>query len=156
MSPIEIRSTQLAAQLRPSILRLSRNLRRQANQQGSSSLDLQILLAINLEPGSTVAELAAIEQMTRPAMAEHIKRLVLRGYVHKAEANSEKPGSPIELALTRAGRTFLNGFTRRKSDWLADRLSRLSVQERSDLNRATKSLQLILEAARVQLNPLEN
>ncbi len=141
-------SARLAAQLRPSILRLSRNLRRQAAQQGASSLDVQILASIHDEPGITVAELAAIEQMTRPSMSEHIKRLVLRGYVQRADANSDKPGSPIELRLTRSGKSFLSGVGKRKSDWLTERLSQLSAHERSDLDRATRSLRIILEAAK--------
>jgi DNA-binding MarR family transcriptional regulator len=69
----------LAAELRPSILRLGRHLRRDANQSGSSSADIQILKALEQNDGITVAELAASERVSRPSMSEHIKRLVLRG-----------------------------------------------------------------------------
>ncbi len=137
----------LAAELRPSILRLSRHLRREANQSGNSSLDLQILKALHENRGSTVAELAAAEQMTRPAMSEHIKRLVLRGYVKRAQARSDEAGSPIDLSLTRSGKRYLDGISRRNTEWLTLRLEQLSASERSALDRATRSLRSILESS---------
>jgi DNA-binding MarR family transcriptional regulator len=137
----------LAAELRPSILRLSRHLRRDANQSGSSSVDMQILKALEQNDGITVAELAAAEQISRPSMSEHIKRLVLRGYVKRARSNQELAGGPITLRITRAGKTYLRAAGRRRSDWLISRLNKLSERERAALDRATKSLQMILDAA---------
>lgn len=137
----------LAAELRPSILRLGRHLRRAANQSGSSSLDIQILKAMEQNVGITVAELAAAEQISRPSMSEHIKRLVLQGYVKRAQPSPGLVGSPVALRITRAGKVYLRGIGKRRSDWLTLRLSQLSNSERVDLGRATKSLQLILDSA---------
>jgi DNA-binding MarR family transcriptional regulator len=145
------RAVDLAAQLRPSILRLSRHLRREANQGGNSSLDIQILKAIDENPGITVAELAAAEQITRPAMGEHIKRLVLRAYVKRAQVKHDRAGRPVDLTITRSGKRYLEGFTNRRADWLTLRLNQLSATERSDLNRATRSLQLILKVAETSI-----
>lgn len=140
-------TTHLAAQLGPSILRLSRHLRREANQSGSSSLDVQILTSLTGSSGATVAELAATEQMSRPCMSEHIKRLVLRGYVKRAQPNHELVGSPVGLNITRAGKRYLAAVGKRRSDWLTSRLDQLHAGERLALGRATKSLRLILDGA---------
>jgi DNA-binding MarR family transcriptional regulator len=137
----------LAAELRSSILRLSRHLRREANLSGSSSVDIQILKALEQNVGITVAELAAAEQVSRPSMSEHIKRLVLRGYVRRALPNQELAGGPIALRITRNGKAYLRGAERRRSDWLTVRLIKLSERERVALDRGTKSLQLILDGA---------
>jgi DNA-binding MarR family transcriptional regulator len=137
----------LAAQLGPSILRLGRHLRREANKSGRSSVDVQILKALEQRSGTTVAELAAAEQMSRPCMSEHIKRLVLQGYVKRAQPNRELVGSPVALRITRTGKSYLAGVARRRSDWLTLRLDQLRAGERSALDRATKSLQSILDAA---------
>jgi DNA-binding MarR family transcriptional regulator len=137
----------LAANLRPSILRLSRHLRRDANRSGGggSSVDVQILQALKDNIGTTVAELAAAEQITRPCMSEHIKRLVLQGYVKRADPNQQRIGSPVTLRITRRGRMYLQGVEKRRGDWLTVRLSQLSATERSALNKASRSLQLILD-----------
>lgn len=140
-----IQSIRLAAELRPTILRLSRNIRRQANSQGTSSVDVQILISINDNPGITSGELATKEQMSRPSMTGHIKRLVQQGHVRKAAPGIGSDGRYVALRITRAGKTFLTAFARNRRDWLAERITELSMQERSDLDHALKSIRVILE-----------
>jgi hypothetical protein len=67
--------------------------------------------------------------------------------VKRAQPNQELAGGPIALRITRAGKTYLSGVGKRRSDWLTLGLSQLSNNERVALDRATKSLQLILDSA---------
>jgi len=55
----------LAEELRPALLRASRQLRREAQRAGVSALDAQLLNALRKHPGAGVAEAGAGEQMTR-------------------------------------------------------------------------------------------
>lgn len=140
------RTAKLAAELRPSILRLSRHLRREAQRGGSSSLDAQLLGTLREEPGLGVSELADMEQMSRPAMSAHVKRLMQLGYVQREDAKADGDRRRIGLSITRSGSNYLRTVSERRADWLADRLGELRAEDRSALDRAAKSLRLILEA----------
>lgn len=140
------KSAKLAAELRPSILRLSRHLRREAQRGGSSSLDAQLLGTLREEPGLGVSELADMEQMSRPAMSAHVKRLMQLGYVQREGAKADGDRRRIGLSITRSGSTYLRTVSERRADWLAERLGELRAEDRTALDRAAKSLRLILEA----------
>lgn len=139
------RTAKLAADLRPSILRLSRHLRREAQRGGSSSLDAQLLGTLREEPGLGVSELADMEQMSRPAMSAHVKRLMQLGYLQRNDAKADGDKRRIGLSVTRSGTTYLRTVSERRADWLAERLADLRVEDRTALDRAAKSLRLILQ-----------
>ncbi len=139
------RTAKLAAELRPSILRLSRHLRREAQRGGSSSLDAQLLGTLREEPGLGVSELADMEQMSRPAMSAHVKRLMQLGYVQRDNPKSDADRRRVGLSVTRSGTSYLRTVSGRRADWLADRLSELGAEDRTALDRAAKSLRMILE-----------
>ncbi|MGI4758889.1 MAG: MarR family winged helix-turn-helix transcriptional regulator [Janthinobacterium lividum] len=139
------RTAKLAAELRPSILRLSRHLRREAQRGGSSSLDAQLLGTLREEPGLGVSELAEMEQMSRPAMSAHIKRLMQLGYVQREGAKADSDRRRIGLSVTRSGTAYLRTVSERRVDWLAERLGELGAEDRTALDRAAKSLRLILQ-----------
>ncbi len=139
------RSAKLAAELRPSILRLSRHLRREAQRGGGSSLDAQLLGTLREEPGLGVSELADMEQMSRPAMSAHVKRLMQLGYVQREGTKLDGDRRRIGLSVTRSGTTYLRSVSERRVDWLAERLAGLGAEDRTALDRAAKSLRMILE-----------
>jgi DNA-binding MarR family transcriptional regulator len=139
------RTVKLAAELRPSILRLSRHLRREAIRGGSSSLDAQLLGTLREEPGLGVSELADMEQMSRPAMSAHVKRLMQLGYVQR-DKTENVDRRRIGLVITRSGTQFLRNVNERRADWLAERLAGLASEDRTALDRAAKSLRLILQS----------
>jgi DNA-binding MarR family transcriptional regulator len=140
------KTSKLAGELRPTILRLSRHLRREAQRGGSSSLDAQLLGTLTEEPGLGVSELADMEQMSRPAMSAHVKRLMQLGYVQREQAKGDGDRRRIGLSVTRSGSTYLRTVSERRVDWLAVRLAELGRDDRSALDRAAKSLRLILES----------
>jgi DNA-binding MarR family transcriptional regulator len=118
----------LAQELRPALLRASRQLRRQAQRAGASALDAQILHAISKTPGAGPAELAAREQMTRPSMSGHLKRLEAAGWLAR-DLGSVADRRRVGLRLTPAGERALEAVRRRRNDWLAQRLATFSPDD---------------------------
>lgn len=144
-TPLVAKTARLAAELRPSILRLSRHLRREALRDGNSSVDAQLLGTLRDEPGMGVSELAELEQMSRPAMSAHVKRLMELGYVQHNRPKAAGDGRRVGLAITRSGTQYLRTVSERRSDWLAIKLSELGAEDRNALDRAAKTLKMILE-----------
>jgi DNA-binding MarR family transcriptional regulator len=129
----------LAEALRPSLLRVSRHLRREAQKAGVSALDAQLLGVIKKKPGVGGGELADIEQMTRPSMSGHLKRLEAAGWIIRDPACAEDRRR-VGLRLTAEGETALARIRRRRNDWLAARLDALTPEARAALAAAAGPL----------------
>jgi DNA-binding MarR family transcriptional regulator len=133
-----IESQVLAEALRPALLRLSRRLRQETQQDGLSYQDAMLLGRIRTTPGQGVCELADAEQISRPTMSGHIKRLEAAGLVTRTE--DVEDGRRSGLALTPVGVRKLDALRRRRNDWLAARLAQLSPEERERLAAAAAPL----------------
>jgi len=137
MSPVLPREDlhALAETLRPSLLRLSRHLRREAQKAGVSALDAQLLTVIKKKPGVGGGELADVEQMTRPSMSGHLKRLEAAGWITRDPACAEDRRR-VGVRLTEAGEAALATIRARRNDWLAARLAALAPEARQALAAA--------------------
>jgi DNA-binding MarR family transcriptional regulator len=129
----------LAEALRPALLRASRQLRREAQRAGVSALDAQLLNALRKRPGAGVAELAQAEQMTRPSMSGHVKRLEAAGWVARDGADP-RDGRRVGLRLTLEGEKALEAIRRRRNDWLTLRLAEIGEEGRAALAAAIAPL----------------
>lgn len=129
----------LAEELRPALLRASRQLRREARTAGVSALDAQLLTVITKHPGVGVAELADREQMSRPSMSVHVKRLEATGWIERDPVQIDDRRR-VGLRLTAAGARALETIRRRRNDWLAARLATLTPAERAALATAAAPL----------------
>ncbi len=129
----------LAEALRPALLRASRALRREAQRAGVSALDAQILGVVKKHPGIGVSALADHEQMTRPSMSSHVKRLEAAGWLGRDEAQQDDRRR-VGIRLTAKGLKALDAIRRRRNDWLAARLSALSADARAALAAAAGPL----------------
>ena len=129
----------LADELRPVLLRASRALRRASQRAGVSALDAQLLGAVKKNAGIGVSELADREQMTRASMSGHVKRLEAAGWIARADADADDRRR-VGLALTAKGVKALDAIRRRRNDWLAAGLKRLSREERAALAAAAAPL----------------
>ena len=129
----------LAEALRPALLRLSRHLRREAQKAGVSALDAQLLGVIKKKPGIGGAELADVEQMTRPSMSSHLKRLQAAGWITRDPACAEDRRR-VGLRLTASGDAALATIRRRRNDWLAARLAGLAPEALAALAAAAGPL----------------
>lgn len=120
----------LAESLRPAVLRLGRQLRRQSQSLGLSVLDETLLNGVFRHDGVGVSELADAEQLSRPTMSAHVKRLETAGYVARQAPDSQDKRR-VSLTLTPAGRKALEAVRRRRNDWLAQKLAALSPEARA-------------------------
>ncbi|MBV9840950.1 MAG: MarR family transcriptional regulator [Sphingomonadaceae bacterium] len=139
-------AAELADRLRPILLKLGRHLRRETQKLGISPLDAQLLAVIKARPGAGVSELADIEQMSRPAMSMHVKRLEAAGWLERGV----EPGSDrrrTRILLSGAGRAALEAVRRSRTDWLEARLAALEPAELAVLAAALPPLGLLVEKA---------
>jgi DNA-binding MarR family transcriptional regulator len=133
----------LAEALRPALLRASRALRREAQRAGASALDAQLLGQIKKNAGIGVSALADREQMTRASMSGHVKRLENAGWIARAEEGDDR--RRVGLPLTAQGAKALDAIRRRRNDWLAARLTRLTPADRAALAAAAGPLERLAE-----------
>lgn len=128
----------LAEALRGPLLRVSRRLRQEARKVGLSAQDALILGYIRKHPGVGVSELAEFEQISRPTMSSHVKRLEAAGWLRRT--SDALDGRRQSLTLTPAGLRQHEAIQRHRNDWLAARLVRLSPAERQRLAEAAGPL----------------
>lgn len=132
----------LAEGLRPALLRLSRQLRRESQRAGLTPLDALILGWVKKRDGVGVSELADIEQMSRPSMSAHVKRLEAAGWIARQAPDADDKRR-VGLTLTPAGAKALEAVRRRRNDWLARQLSTLPPEGRAALSAAISPLEQI-------------
>lgn len=137
-SPTDADPAQLAETLRPALLRVSRRLRQEAQKAGVSALDALLLSQIKRSPGLGVCGLADAEQMSRPTMSGHVKRLEAAGWI--VRAGHAEDGRRSGLAITPAGLRQLDTIRRLRNDWLAARLAKLEPDARRRLEDAAAPL----------------
>lgn len=132
----------LAEILRPALLRVSRRLRQEAKKVGVSALDALLLGQILRRPGVGVCDLADEEQISRPTMSSHVKRLEAAGWI--ARLTDAEDARRSGLTITEAGQEALEAIRRQRNDWLAARLARLSPEARQALGEAAAPLLQLL------------
>lgn len=128
----------LADALRGPLLRVSRKLRQEAQKAGLSVQDALILGHIRKHPGVGVSELADADQISRPTMSAHVKRLEAAGWLTRSE--DVEDGRRSGLAITPAGGRKLEAIQRLRNDWLSARLALLTDAERAQLAAAAAPL----------------
>jgi DNA-binding MarR family transcriptional regulator len=132
----------LAAELRQVVLTLYRQLRWQTQSLGMAPQDPVIMDTIRLSPGIGVTELALREHMRTPTMTGHINRLNHQGFVDRRQdypADRRRFG----LYLTSAGVRALARVRKRRTDWVANSLSRTTPKERAVLAEAITILKTL-------------
>jgi DNA-binding MarR family transcriptional regulator len=132
----------LSERLRPVLLRLARELRREARAVGVSPSHVSLLGEIKYSPGIGVNELAERERMSPAAMSGHVEKLVAAGFVLRTPSDRDR--RRVGLTLTDEGRRVLRNVRSRRTVWLARRLSMLSTEERVALEQAVEPLARVL------------
>ena len=128
----------IADRLRPILLQVGRELRREAREVGVSPEQVALLVAIKYSPSIGVRELAARERVSPPAMSNHVDRLERDGLV--ARTPNEADRRRVGLTLTDAGRRLLRRVRSRRTAWLATRLGDLSPDELAAIDAAIEPL----------------
>jgi DNA-binding MarR family transcriptional regulator len=132
-----------ADQLRPTLLGLARELRRE-RIGGVSPQQVTLLVSIKYAPGVTVGELAADERVSTAAMSKRVSRLERDGLV--ARTPSETDRRRVGLTLTEDGQRTLRRVRSRRTAWLASRLGALTPAELAAVGAAVEPLARLLEA----------
>jgi len=135
----------VADSLRPTLLRLARELRRE-KIAGVSPHQVGLLVAIKYAPGVTVGELATGERVSTAAMSKRVSRLERDGLVTRTKSETDR--RRVGLTLTEDGQRTLRRVRSRRTAWLASRLSSLSPDELDAVGAAAEPLARLLEEAR--------
>jgi DNA-binding MarR family transcriptional regulator len=142
MPKTEIDTLSIADRLRPVLLRVGRELRREAREVGISPEQVSLLVAIKYAPGIGVRELAARERVSPPAMSNHVDRLERDGLVSRTPSASDR--RRVGLTLTDEGQRMLRRVRSRRTAWLATRLRGLSAEELEAVEAAFEPLSRLL------------
>jgi DNA-binding MarR family transcriptional regulator len=130
--------TTLPAELRVSVLRLSRRLRQQAAGQITAS-QLSALGAVHHRGEITLGELAAIERIAPPSMTRIASRLEEMGLVARVADASDR--RVARLVMTPLGEELLAETRTRRDAFLAERIQVLTEEERAQLASAVPILE---------------
>jgi DNA-binding MarR family transcriptional regulator len=132
----------LAERLRPALLRLGRELRRETRAVGVSPEQVSLLVAIKYAPGIGVGELAAQEHVSAPAMSNHVDRLERDGLAIRTPSPDDK--RRVGLTLTAEGQRLLRRVRSRRTAWLVSRLGKLDPDELAAIEAAVEPLSRLL------------
>jgi DNA-binding MarR family transcriptional regulator len=138
----ELDAMAVADRLRPTLLRLGRELR-QEKIAGVSPHQVALLIAIKYAPGVTVGQLAAEERVSTAAMSKRVSRLERDGLV--ARTQSEADRRCVGLTLTEDGQRTLRRVRSRRTAWLASRLGALTPAELAAVGAAAEPLAQLVE-----------
>ncbi len=136
-------AVETANRLRPVLLQLSRQLRREVHPLGVTGGQVSLLVAIKRAPGIGVRELATQEGISPAGMSGHIDRLEAARLVRRSPVGGDK--RRVGLELTDAGDRVLRLVRSRRTAWLAARLKKLSPGELAAVDASIEPLARLLE-----------
>ena len=134
--------TVLANRLRPVLLQLNRQLRREIHSLGVTGGQVSLLVQIKYRPGIGIRELAALERMSVPGMSKFISRLEEAGLVQRAPVEGDQ--RRVGLTLSPAGQKVLRSVKSKRTAWLASRLRDLDPDELEAIDAAIEPLAHLL------------
>ncbi len=132
----------VANQLRPVLLRLARELRRETESLGVTSRQATLLWLVRDHPGLSLRELAALERISAPSLSGHVDRLERAGLVERLRSGYDR--RRVGLQLTEAGARLLRRVRARRTTWLAARLEGLDPDQVEAIERALEPLHALL------------
>jgi DNA-binding MarR family transcriptional regulator len=138
VSDVTLSSDVVASELRPVLLRLARELRKETEQLGITSRQATLLWLVKRSPGLSLAELATEEGISPPAMSGHVDRLERAGLLERVRSSDDR--RRVGLRLTDEGERLMRRVRARRTTWLADRLRTLEPEALESIERALPAL----------------
>jgi DNA-binding MarR family transcriptional regulator len=132
-----------ANRLRPALLRLARELRREVHSLGVTGGQVSLLAQISMSPDITASELAERERISAPGMSGHLGRLEAANLIERARAADRRR---IGLRITDEGERVLRSVRKRRTAWLVEHLNSLSDEDRDRIEAAIEPLERLLES----------
>jgi DNA-binding MarR family transcriptional regulator len=135
--------TVLANRLRPVLLRLNRELRREIHSLGVTAGQVALLVQIKYHPGIGMRELAALERMSVPGISKFVAKMEEAGLVQRAPVEGDQ--RRVGLTLTADGHKVLRSVRSKRTAWLAARLRELEPAALDALDAAIEPLTQLLD-----------
>ncbi len=132
----------MANDLRPTLLKLARALRREAHLNGVTAAQAGLLAAVAACPDYGVKELAAREGISSPAITRNLDKLEEAGLIDRSRSTSD--ARRITLELTPRGRSTLRSIRSQRTALLVAMLAGLTPDELSKVSEASDALRRIL------------
>ncbi len=142
ISEVMLDTQQVASDLRPVLLRLSRELRKETEQLGVTARQATLLWLVKRSPGLSLAELAAEEGISPPALSGHVDRLESAGLLERVRSTEDR--RRVGLRLTDEGVRLMRRIRARRTTWLAERLGALDPAELGAVEAAVPALKRLL------------
>jgi DNA-binding MarR family transcriptional regulator len=136
-----VNEVEVANRLRPALLRLVRELRREIHSLGVTGGQVSLLVAIKYQPGIGVRELAAQERMSPAAVSKAVTKLEQMGLVERSAVADRRR---VGLTVSDTGHQVLRSVRSRRTIWLAERLKELSPEELARVEAAIEPLEKLV------------
>jgi DNA-binding MarR family transcriptional regulator len=133
----------VANRLRPALLRLARELRRESHALGVTGGQVSLLFQISRNRGIGVRDLAALERMSPAAMSGYVDRLERADLVTRTQDPKDRRRQG--LSVTDEAERVLRSVRSRRTAWQAARLEHLSPEDLEALDAAVEPLLSLLE-----------
>lgn len=144
VTEVTLTAEAVAAELRPVLLRLARELRKETEQLGVTARQATLLWLVKRSPGLSLAELAAEEGISPPAMSGHVDRLEKAGLIERERSSDDR--RRVGLRLTDEGERLMRRVRARRTTWLAGRLRTLDPEALEAIEAAIPALLSLVEA----------
>jgi DNA-binding MarR family transcriptional regulator len=138
-----VRPTEVARQLRPVLLKLNRELRRETVAFGVTGSQAALLTMIRKSPGIGVRELAARERIAPASISVAVARLEKAGLIRRTDDPLDRRRQA--LSVTQEGDRVLRAVRTRRTAWLASRLSQLPREKLEAVYNAIEPLSDLLD-----------
>jgi DNA-binding MarR family transcriptional regulator len=142
ISEVTLGAELVADELRPVLLRLARELRKETEQLGVTARQSTLLWLIKRSPGLSLAELAAEEGISPPALSRHVDRLEAAGFIERVRSTEDR--RRVGLRLTDEGARLMRRVRARRTTWLAEHLRALEPAQLQAIEAAIPALQRLL------------
>jgi DNA-binding MarR family transcriptional regulator len=134
---------ELAAALRPALLRLTRVVRNQRVDMSVTLTQLAAMGTLSKRGPMSAGELATYERVQPPSMTKVLANLEERGLVRRDPHPTDRRQAII--AITPAGQELLDSERRSRDLWLSQHLATLTAQERALLEQVVPVLDKLAE-----------
>ena len=133
----------LANELRPILVRLGRELRKETTDLGVTGGQVTLLYLISQNPGIGAGALAERERIATPTASGLVDRLERAQLVERVRWKTDR--RRVGLTITAAGRRKLTAVRARRTVWLAERLRLLQPAQRAAVEAALDPLRSLLQ-----------
>ena len=134
-----IRPDLLAIDLRTAVMRTSRRLRVEATGDVITPGQYTVLAQLKDNGPSTLRELAEREHVQAPSMTRIVNALTDQGFVSRSAHPEDR--RQVKVDITPSGEAVLEEARGQRTAWLAQRVARLSDEDRLTLSRAAHIMQ---------------